>query len=86
MSDTVREMTRDELITANNELRKQIKELELQLAETRKAVESNRDAAEAEEERLKSEVRYRDGVIHGLEYAMKCNGVSGGEIDRREYQ
>lgn len=84
MSDTVREMTRDELIAVNNELRKQIKELELQLAETCKAVESNRNVAEKES--LKSEMRYRDGIIYGLKYAVKCNGVSGGEIDRREYQ
>ena len=84
MSDTVREMTRDELIAVNNELRKQIKELELQLAEAHKAVDDNRLTAERES--LKSELRYRDGIIYGLKYAMKCNGVSGGEVDRREYQ
>ena len=84
MSDYVRELTREELIACNNELRKQIKELELQLAETRKAVECNRLAAEKES--LRGESRYRDGIIDGLKYAAKCNGVSGGEVDRREYR
>lgn len=23
---------------------------------------------------------YRDGMIDGLKYAMRCNGVSGGEV------
>ena len=43
----------------------------------------------AENEKLKTEVEYlrkkemvayRDGMIDGLKYAMRCNGVSGGEV------
>ena len=25
---------------------------------------------------------YRDGMIAGLKYAIRCNGVSGGEVDQ----
>lgn len=83
MSEIVMEMTREELIAVNNELREQIKKLELMLAEAHTAVEHNRHVAN--EEQLKRECRYRDGIIYGLKYALKCSGVSGGEIDRREY-
>lgn len=30
-------------------------------------------------ERL-NEIRYRDGMIDGLKFAIRCNGVSGGEV------
>ena len=29
---------------------------------------------------LQSLVDYRDGKIEGLKFAIKCNGVSGGEV------
>lgn len=83
MGEIAREMTREELIVVNNELREQIKNLEFRLAEAHAAVEHNRHVAE--EEQLKRECRYNDGIIYGLKYALKCNGVSGGEIDRREF-
>ena len=82
MSDLiVREMTREELVAFNNELRAENEKLKAELEEARLAVEHNRHVAE--ETQLKNELRYRDGVIYGMKYALKCNGVSGGEVDRR---
>lgn len=81
MSEIVREMTREELVAVNNELRSENEKLKAELQEARLAVEHNRHVAE--ENQLKYELRYRDGVIYGMKYALKCNGVSGGEIDRR---
>ncbi len=26
--------------------------------------------------------RYKDGVISGLKFAIRCNGVSGGEVEK----
>ena len=83
MSEIVREMTREELVAFNNELRKENEKLKAELQETRLAVEHNRHVPE--EEQLRRECRYRDGIIYGLKYAMRCNGVSGGEIDKREH-
>ena len=31
-------------------------------------------------ERHKNELKYRDGVIYGLKYALRCNGISGGDV------
>lgn len=81
MSEIVREMTREELVAFNNELRAENEKLKAELQEARLAVEHNRHVAE--ENQLKYELRYRDGIIYGLKYAIKCNGVSGGEVDRR---
>ena len=50
------------------------------LRETEIAVEHNRHLFD--EEQLRGGLRYRDGVIHGLKYAIRCNGVSGGEVDQ----
>lgn len=81
MSEIVREMTREELVAFNNELRAENEKLKMELQEARLAVEHNRHVAE--ENQLKYELRYKDGIIYGMKYALKCNGVSGGEIDRR---
>lgn len=36
---------------------------------------------ENETERLvNAELSFRQGIINGLKYAMRCNGVSGGEV------
>lgn len=78
MSEIVREMTREELVAFNNELRAENEKLEAKLQEAILAVEHNRHVAE--ENQLKYELRYRDGVIYGMKYAIMCNGVSGGEI------
>lgn len=82
MSDVgKRDMTFEELVAVNNELRAEIGKLKAELEEARLAVEHNRHVAE--ENQLKYELRYRDGVIYGMKYALKCNGVSGGEVDKR---
>ena len=81
MSEIVREMTREELVAFNNELRAENEKLKAELQEARLAVEHNRHVAE--ENQLKYELHYRDGVIYGMKYALKCNGISGGEVDRR---
>ena len=63
-----------------SELETKCKELTEKLHETELAVEHNRHLAD--EEQLRGALRYRDGVIHGLKYATRCNGVSGGEVDQ----
>lgn len=81
MSEIAREMTREELVAFNNELRAENEKLKAELQEARLAAEHNRHVAE--ENQLKYELHYRDGVIYGMKYALKCNGVSGGELDQR---
>lgn len=83
MSEIGREMTREELIAVNNELRAENEKLKADLQEAIVAVEHNRHVAD--ENQLKYELRYRDGIIYGMKYALRCDGVSGGEIDRREH-
>ena len=86
MSDyTVKRDEADELRKQLNNRLDYIAELEMKcneltekLREANLAVEHNRHVAD--EEQRKSELRYRDGVIYGLKYAMRCNGVSGGEV------
>lgn len=80
MSEIVREMTREELVAIINELRAENEKLKAELQEAL-AVEHNRHVAE--ENQLKYELHYRDGIIYGMKYALKCNGVSGGEVDKR---
>lgn len=79
MSEIVRKITREELGAENNMLRAENEKIKEEL-EARLAVEHNRHVEE--ENQLKCELRYRDGVIYGMKYALKCNGVSGGEVDR----
>ena len=33
-----------------------------------------------DERRVNTELSFRQGVINGLKYAIRCNGVSGGDI------
>jgi len=61
-------------------LEEKCKNLTEQLREANLAVEHNRHVAD--EEQLRGQLKYRDGVIYGLKYAMRCNGVSGGEVDQ----
>lgn len=83
MSEIVEKMTiaRDKIIEINRRLRLENEELKAELEAARSAVEHNRHVAE--ENQLKYELHYKDGVIYGMKYALKCNGVSGGEVDRR---
>ena len=83
MSEIVREITREELAEVNNMLRSENEKLKAELEEARLAVEHNRHIEE--ENQLKYELHYRDGVIYGMKYAIMCNGVSGGEV-YREYE
>lgn len=85
MSDYTRSGEADELREKLNnchdyiaELEKENKELKAKLKEMHLAFEHSRQVAN--EEQLKQELRYRDGMIAGLKYAIRCNGVSGGEV------
>lgn len=85
MSDFTRRNEANELRDQLNErieyiavLEAKCKDLTDKLHEANLAVEHNRKVAE--EERLKHELYRRDGMIEGLKYAIRCNGVSGGEI------
>ena len=85
MSDYTRRNEADELreqLRNCNEyiakLEVECKELNEKLREMDLAVEHNRQVAN--EEQLKLELRYRDGIIAGLKFAIRCNGVSGGEV------
>lgn len=81
MSEMIeREITREELAEVSNMLRSENEKLKAELEEARLAAEHNRHVAE--ENQLKYELHYRDGVIYGMKYALRCNGVSGGEVDR----
>lgn len=80
MSEIVREMTREELVAINNQLRAENNELREKLEEARLAAEHNSHVAQ--ENQLKYELHYRDGVIYGMKYAIRCNGVSGGDVDK----
>lgn len=87
MSDYTRRNEADEL---RNQLKDRIdyiavleekcRDLTVELREANLAVEHNRHVAD--EEQLKGQLRYRDGMIAGLKYAIRCNGVSGGEVDQ----
>ena len=81
-----REWTREELLNNLNEAHEYItkleaenKELKARLHEAELAIEHNKHVAD--EEQLRGELRFCNGVIHGLKFAIKCNGVSGGEIE-----
>ena len=60
------------------ELEAKCRDLTKKLHEAELAIEHNRHVAD--EEQRKSELRYRDGMIAGLKYAIRCNGVSGGDV------
>lgn len=81
MSVIAREMTREELVDEITKLREINKKLKAELDEARAAVEHNCHVSE--ENQLKRELFYRDGVIYGMKYALRCNGVSGGKVDKR---
>lgn len=83
MSDYTREVDElmDQLNNRNDciaELEAKCRDLAEELRKANLAVEHNRHLAD--EEQLRGELRYRDGVIYGLKYAIRCNGVSGGEV------
>ena len=83
MSDYTRreDELRDQLNNRNDyisELEAKCRDLAEELRKANLAVEHNRYLVD--EEALKKELSYRDGMIAGLKYAIRCNGVSGGEV------
>lgn len=85
MSDYTREVDelRDQLNNRNDyisELEAKCRDLAEELRKAHLAVEHNRYLVD--EEALKKELSYRDGMIAGLKYAIRCNGVSGGEVNQ----
>lgn len=70
MSEIVREMTREELVAYNNELREENGKLKEELKEARFAAEHNNNLVQ--EERLRHELYRKDGEIRGLRFALRC--------------
>lgn len=70
MSEIVREMTREELVAHNNELRAENDKLKEELREARFAAEHNNNLVN--EERLRHELYRKDGEISGLRFALRC--------------
>lgn len=62
-----------------SELEAKCRELTEKLHEAELAVEYSRQSVDDEQHKV--ELRYRDGMIEGLKYAIRCNGVSGGEVN-----
>ncbi len=60
------------------QLEDRIRNLEEELKEERHANEVLEYLAENRE--LKNKVEYKDGVIHGLKYSIRYNGVGGDDI------
>lgn len=80
-----REAPREELVNAlqvcHDEMTKMCEELTAlreQLREAQEAVKEN--AKKVDEERMKHELYRKDGMIEGLKFAIRANGVSGGEV------
>lgn len=63
-------MTREELVTYNNELRAENEKLKMELQKARLAVEHNNNLVE--QERLKNELYRRNGEVQGLRFAIHC--------------
>lgn len=85
MSDYTKRDEADELMEMLNnrndyisELEAKCRELTEKLHEAELAVEYSRQSVDDEQHKV--ELRYRDGMIEGLKYAIRCNGVSGGKV------
>ena len=70
MSEIVREITREELVAYNNELRAENEKLKEELQEARFAAEHNNNLVQ--EERLRQVLYRKDGEIRGLRFALRC--------------
>ena len=76
------DVLRDKLNTCHDyiaKLEEECKALKEELREAKLAIEYSRQSVN--DEQYKVELRYRDGMIEGLKYAIRCNGVSGGEVN-----
>ena len=67
-------------------LRTECEELKRKIEELRLALEHNEKVHEDKERRLQweEEIRFRDGYIKALKYALVCV-ASGGRVDRKDY-
>ena len=78
MSEFIREETYEEkLLNEISQLKKELEEVRIEAVHYRHLVKEKNNLEE-----LRSELRYRDGVIYGIKYAIRCNGISGAEVDR----
>lgn len=80
MSDYTRRGEADELREKLSECHDYIAKLEAECKEMKERLNEAELATKHNEEQYKGELRYRDGVIYGLKYAIRCNGISGGEV------
>lgn len=62
IEESVREMTREELLVEIQDLKNEIA------------------ALKARERILENSCQFKDGQIEGLKFAIRCNGVSGNEV------
>ena len=81
MSDYTRRFEADELREKLSECHDYIAKLEAECKELKERLQETELAIKHNEEQYRSELRYRDGVIYGLKYSIRCNGVSGHEVD-----
>lgn len=61
----------ENIIAENKELTGACKEYEALIDAYKKAQHDSK---------YTTELRYRDGIIEGLKFAIRCNGVSGSEV------
>lgn len=80
MSDYTRRNEADELREKLSECHDYIAKLEAECKELKERLDETEHAIKRNEEQYKGELMFRDGVIYGLKYAIRCNGVSGGEV------
>lgn len=69
-------------LVESKEWEMRLKELQSELEAYKTAMkdlEAKFEKAE-DERRVNAELSFRQGIIDGLKYAMRCNGVSGGEV------
>ena len=70
MSEIVREMTREELVSFSNELRAENEKLKEELEEAKDQAEHYNTLLE--KERLRREFYRKDGEVYGLRFALRC--------------
>ena len=70
------------IIEENKKLINEIEEYKAQIKEY-KAVINAYEKAE-HDSKYTTELRFRDGIIEGLKFSIRCNGVSGAEVKKWE--
>lgn len=75
--ETLRDITGDTTkIDTEAELRAQVAKLQEELAEAKEKNEAQRRMING----LNNELERKNGMVDGLKFAIRCNGVSGGEV------